>query len=59
MGCVLGVLLMAIIQNGLNLLGVTPFAFKAIVGVIILLAITLSNISFVELRAYLRMKRGQ
>jgi len=59
MGCVLGVLLMAIIQNGLNLLGVTPFAFKAIVGVIILLAITLSNVSFVELRAYLRMKRSQ
>lgn len=51
LGCVLGVLLMAIIQNGLNLLGVTPFAFKAIVGVIILFAITLSNVSFTEIRA--------
>lgn len=50
LGCVLGVMLMAIIQNGLNLLGVTPFAFKAIVGVILLLAITLSNVSFNELR---------
>ena len=50
LGCVLGVMLMAIIQNGLNLLGVTPFAFKAIVGVILLLAITLSNASFNELR---------
>ncbi len=51
LGCVLAVLLMAIIQNGLNLLGVTPFAFKAIVGVIILFAITLSNVSFTEIRA--------
>ena len=56
LGCVLGVLLMAIIQNGLNLLGVTPFAFKAIVGVILLLAITLSNVSFNELRSGLRIK---
>lgn len=56
LGCVLGVLLMAIIQNGLNLLGVTPFAFKAIVGVILLLAITLSNISFNELRSGLRIQ---
>jgi len=55
LGCVLGVLFMAIIQNGLNLLGVTPFAFKAIVGVIILFAITLSNVSFTEIRA--RMAR--
>lgn len=59
LGCVLGVLLMAIIQNGLNLLGVTPFAFKAIVGVILLLAITLSNVSFNELRVGLRMESTQ
>ena len=57
-GCVLGVLLMAIIQNGLNLLGITPFAFKAIVGVIILLAISLSNISFIELKDHLKIKKN-
>ncbi|WP_075215175.1 ABC transporter permease [Mongoliimonas terrestris] len=42
-GCVLGVLLIAITQNGLNLLGVSPYAFKMIVGAIILVAIALSN----------------
>ncbi|MDH4440717.1 MAG: ABC transporter permease [Rhizobium sp.] len=43
MGCVLGVLLVSITQNGLNLMGVSPFAFKMIVGAIILIAITLSS----------------
>lgn len=43
MGCVLGVLLVSITQNGLNLMGVSPFAFKMIVGAIILVAITLSS----------------
>jgi simple sugar transport system permease protein len=42
-GCVLGVLLVSITQNGLNLMGVSPFAFKMIVGAIILVAITLSS----------------
>ena len=45
-GCFLGVLLVAITQNGLNLLGVSPFAFKMIVGVIILIAISMSNLKF-------------
>lgn len=44
-GCVAGVLLIAITENGLNLLGVSPYAFKMVVGAIILVAITLSNIS--------------
>jgi len=43
LGCVLGVLLVSITQNGLNLMGVSPFAFKMIVGAIILAAITLSS----------------
>ncbi|WEX75659.1 ABC transporter permease [Sinorhizobium numidicum] len=43
LGCVLGVLLISITQNGLNLMGVSPFAFKMIIGAIILVAITLSN----------------
>ncbi|MCB1501142.1 MAG: ABC transporter permease [Bauldia sp.] len=46
LGCVLGVLLVAIIQNGLNLLGVSPYAFKMVVGAFILFAISTSNISF-------------
>jgi simple sugar transport system permease protein len=37
------VLLVSITQNGLNLMGVSPFAFKMIVGAIILVAITLSS----------------
>jgi simple sugar transport system permease protein len=45
-GCFLGVLLVAITQNGLNLLGVSPFAFKMVVGIIILFAISTSNIKF-------------
>ncbi|MDD7909622.1 ABC transporter permease [Pseudovibrio exalbescens] len=43
-GAILGVMLLAVVQNGLNLLGITPFAFKAIVGLIILMAITATNI---------------
>lgn len=45
LGCVLGVLLVAITQNGLNLMGVSPFAFRMIVGAIILVAITLSSVN--------------
>lgn len=46
LGCFLGVLLVAVTQNGLNLLGVSPFAFKMVVGAIILFAVSLSNISW-------------
>jgi simple sugar transport system permease protein len=49
LGCVLGVLLVAIIQNGLNLLGVSPYAFKMVVGAFILFAISTSNVSFRKL----------
>ena len=48
-GCVLGVLLVAITQNGLNLLGVSPYAFKMIIGAIILIAISTSNVSWATL----------
>lgn len=44
LGAVLGVLLLAVVQNGLNLLGITPYAFRMIVGLIILIAITTSNL---------------
>jgi simple sugar transport system permease protein len=43
-GAILGVLLLAVVQNGLNLLNVTPYAFRMIVGFIILIAITASNL---------------
>ena len=43
-GCFLGVALVAILQNGLNLLGVSPYAFKVVIGLTILVAISLSNI---------------
>lgn len=46
LGCFLGVMLIAVTQNGLNLLGVSPFAFKMVVGAIILFAISASNLSF-------------
>jgi simple sugar transport system permease protein len=49
LGCFLGVLLVAITQNGLNLMGVSPYAFKMVVGMIILIAISMSNISFNDL----------
>ncbi len=42
-GVFLGIILVAITQNGLNLLGISPYAFKMIIGVIILVAITLSS----------------
>ncbi|AYG62712.1 ABC transporter permease [Rhizobium jaguaris] len=54
LGCVLGVLLISITQNGLNLMGVSPFAFKMIIGAIILVAITLSNTRIDKLVPVLR-----
>ena len=45
-GCALGVMFVAVTQNGLNLLGVSPFAFQMIIGAAILIAISTSNISF-------------
>jgi simple sugar transport system permease protein len=56
-GCFLGVLLVAITQNGLNLLGVSPFAFKMVIGVIILLAISMSNLDFATLSRAARAGR--
>ncbi|MBB3962931.1 ABC transporter permease [Rhizobium metallidurans] len=52
-GCVLGVLMVSITQNGLNLMGVSPFAFKMIVGAIILVAITLSSARIDKLLPFL------
>lgn len=46
LGCLLGVLLVSVTQNGLNLLGVSPYAFKMIIGAMILIAISSSSLSF-------------
>ena len=45
LGCILGVMFVAVTQNGLNLLGISPFAFQMIIGATILIAISTSNIS--------------
>ena len=56
LGCILGVFLVSVTQNGLNLLGISPYAFKMIVGTIILIAITLSNAPLGELLAGIRQR---
>jgi len=49
LGAILGILLVSITANGLNLLGVSPYAFKMIVGAVILVAITVSSDGVVRL----------
>jgi simple sugar transport system permease protein len=49
LGCFLGVFLVALVQNGLNLLGVSPYAFKMVIGLTILVAISLSNFDLAEI----------
>lgn len=55
LGCFLGVFIVAITQNGLNLMGVTPYAFKMVIGFIILVAISTSNINL-NLKGFLFSK---
>lgn len=54
-GAVLGLALLSITQNGLNLLGVSPYAFRMINGAIILAAISLSA---ANLSAFTRRLHG-
>ncbi len=54
-GCFLGVILVAVVQNGLNLLGVSPYAFKMVIGLTILATISFSN---VDLVAWMTGKTG-
>jgi simple sugar transport system permease protein len=62
-GVILGIILVAVTQNGLNLLGISPYAFKMIIGAIILVAITLSSEGVGKLigswRAPLKMRTAQ
>ena len=48
----------AIAQNGLNLLGISPFAFQMIIGAAILVAISSSNLSF-EIRSRQRRRDSE
>ncbi|WP_431018159.1 ABC transporter permease [Burkholderia gladioli] len=43
LGAILGILLVSVTANGLNLLGISSYAYKMIVGAVILVAITLSS----------------
>jgi simple sugar transport system permease protein len=58
LGCILGVFLISVTQNGLNLLGISPYAFKMVVGAVILIAISLSNAPLGHILAGLRQRRG-
>lgn len=49
LGCILGVMFVAVTQNGLNLLGVSPFAFQMIIGAAILVAISTSSLDLSRL----------
>ncbi len=57
-GCFLGVMLVAVLQNGLNLLGVSPYAFKMLIGLTILAAISLSNFDLGAVLAGGSRRRG-
>ncbi len=61
LGALLGVTLVTMTQNGLNLMGVSPYAFQMVVGLVILVAITMSNLEGLEafLRRFARPRRGQ
>ena len=48
---------MQLAQNGLNLLGVSPYAFKMVIGLIILIAISTSNVNLAALLAPRRRER--
>ena len=57
LGAVLGLVLISVTQNGLNLLGVSPYAFRMIVGFIILVAISMSGETLGFLSERLRRPR--
>lgn len=42
-GVILGVLLLAILQNGLNLMGVSPYFFQIIIGAVILISTSITG----------------
>jgi simple sugar transport system permease protein len=44
-GVILGILMLAIIQNGLNLLGVSPYFFQIVIGLVILISTSVTGLS--------------
>jgi simple sugar transport system permease protein len=44
-GVVLGVLLLAMLQNGLNLLGVSFYFFGVVIGLVILVSVSATSIA--------------
>ncbi|WP_062227931.1 ABC transporter permease [Aureimonas frigidaquae] len=52
-GAILGLALVSVTQNGLNLLGISPYAFRMIIGFIILVAISLSGDTIGRLAAWM------
>jgi simple sugar transport system permease protein len=44
-GVLLGVLLLAMLQNGLNLLGVSPYFFQIVIGLVILVSTSITGLS--------------
>jgi simple sugar transport system permease protein len=44
-GVLLGVLLLAMLQNGLNLLGVSPYIFQIVIGLVILVSTSITGLS--------------
>lgn len=44
-GVVLGILLLAVIQNGLNLLGISPYCFSIITGAVIVISTSVTVMS--------------
>lgn len=43
-GTLVGVLIIGVLRNGLNLLGVSPFVQQVIIGIVIALAVTLDTL---------------
>jgi len=41
----LGILLLAMLQNGLNLLGVSPYFFQIVIGLVILVSTSITGLS--------------
>jgi simple sugar transport system permease protein len=54
-GVLLGVLLLAMLQNGLNLMGVSPYFFQIVIGLVILISTSITGLSS---RARRRHRRG-
>jgi simple sugar transport system permease protein len=53
-GVLLGVLLLAVLQNGLNILGVSPYVFQIVIGLVILVSTSITGLASHKRRRLLR-----